>query len=147
MYYYALDTVQGTTTYNVKESLKTYLNDNFEQVILGYVEKLIDDTANQQDNLFGAKVTANLTSSSDTIDYNTNFGFKESNDKNYKDYYDVLAELKKPSTASDANKFRALIDTAKNLKIAKQANDFNQTLKNAIYSNQSTYNNNASATA
>lgn len=147
MYYYALDTVQGTTTYNVKESLKTYLNDNFEQVILGYVEKLIDDAANQQNNLFGAKVTANLTSSSDTIDYNTNFGFKESNDKNYKDYYDVLAELKKPSTGSDANKLRALIDTAKNLKIAKQANDFNQTLKNAIYSNQSTYNNNASATA
>lgn len=147
MYYYALDTVQGTTTYNVKESLKTYLNDNFEQVILGYVEKLIDDTANQQDNLFGAKVTANLASVSGGIDYNTNFGFKESDDKNYKDYYDVLSELKKPSTGSDSNKLRDLIDTAKNLKIAKQANDFNQTLKSAIYSNQSAYNNNASATA
>ena len=147
MYYYALDTVQGTTTYNVKESLKTYLNDNFEQVILGYVEKLIDDTANQQDNLFGAKVTANLASVSGGIDYNTNFGFKESSDKNYKDYYDVLSELKKPSTGNDSNKLRDLIDTAKNLKIAKKANDFNQTLKKAIYSNQSTYNNNASATA
>lgn len=147
MYYYALDTIQGTTTFDVKNSLKTYLTDNFDQILIGYIEKLVDNAAANQNNLFGAKITTNNSSNTPSIDYGSNFGFKDTDEKSYADYYGVLEELKKGADNTTNSSFRNLIDTARNLVFAEQANEFNTTLKNAIYSNQSSYNNNASATA
>lgn len=144
IYYLALDTRSGSDTYKVKESLKTYLSDNFESVVYRYVKKYIDNPSANVDNLLGAKITSN--NKNGTIDYNNNFGFiNEENGKSYKNYYDVLNELKKGN--SNANNLRALLDNSEKIKYAKKALDFNIQMKDAIYENQAKYNSNTSATS
>lgn len=143
IYYLALDSKATTSTYNVKDSLKTYLTDNFESIIYGYVKKLVDNPSTNVNSLFGAKVTANMTDA--TPDYSSNFGFvDDSNGKSYKTYYDVLNQI--TSTTSNPS-LRKLIDNAEEFKYARKAKEFNETLKNAIYENQSSYNSNTSATS
>lgn len=142
IYYLAKDTRSSTDTYKVKESLKTYLTNNFESILLSYVKKYIDNPNSNQNNLFGAKVTSNNTN---TINYNTNLGFvDELEGKSYTDYYKTLLELKQNG---QDNKFRSLIDSSEDIKFAKKALDFNRQMKNAIYENQAKYNSNTSATA
>ena len=138
MYYYALDTINGTTTYKVQDSLKQYFTDNFNDLILKYIEQLVNSPSTNVNNLFGAKVVLDKSTISS---YTNNFGFPdEDNGKNYKDYYSTLNEIK-------TGNFKTLLDSIVNLNNIKAANNFNKQLKDAIYNNQSTLNSNANASA
>ncbi|MBR2858123.1 hypothetical protein IKE96_02925, partial [bacterium] len=138
MYYYALDTINGTTTYKVQDSLKQYFTDNFNDLILKYIEQLVNSPSTNVNNLFGAKVVLDKSTISS---YTNNFGFPdEDNGKNYKDYYSTLNEIKNGN-------FKTLLDSIVNLNNIKAANNFNKQLKDAIYNNQSTLNSNANASA
>ncbi len=135
MYRYATDVINDTSNYNIVDTLKTYLTDNFEELIFKYVIKYVE---NQNEyatsyNLFGPKIVNNKAFTS-SYDVNSNqYGFDESTNINY---INVLDEIKNTSLSS-------LIKYSLYLKKAESILSFSNNLKNQIYSNQSSYNDTA----
>ena len=137
MYRAAQDIVKNQTNYKLQDSLKTYLQNNFSNLIIKYASRLVQSTDTKEStdtnkyNLFGALVMDNkawdpATSKEGTED--------NSPSENYNKFKQVLSILDPKFPLVN------FINFSNNLDNAKRTLKFANNIKQQMYSAQSNYN-------
>lgn len=132
MYRYATDVIKETSEYDVKNSLMTYLSENFYSIIFKYVTKFIQSGDYKSNNLFAASIVNNTAYLDQPLSKTTSnkFGFAENTNQ---DYIDTLLSV-------DETKLYDLINSALLLIKSEAVLSTANNLKSKIYNNSSSYN-------